>query len=266
MPDHAFLRIAFAFALAAPGMASAGDPDAIFANGFDPEPIVAPSGTWTWVPFPETRCGNNSATGLGTGASGGTYTDVSTNGWEADPNGNGNSYTVDIGAATGGGGGENSCCEASALPGCNDPEVLSCVCAVDSFCCQVQFDSLCVSEALQCGTTCSNEGAESDCCSASDAPGCTDQAVHDCVCATDFSCCSSGFDEVCVAQAIGECGAQCSQPPPVSDCCSASSVPGCTVPEVQACVCAIDPFCCAGGFDENCAALADQQCGAECQF
>jgi hypothetical protein len=35
---------------------------------------------------------------------------------------------------------------------------------------------------------------------------------------------------------------------------------------VQDCVCAIDPFCCASGFDENCAALADSQCGAECLF
>jgi len=65
MPDNAFLRIAFAFALVAHGPAIAGGPDAIFADGFDPAPIVAPSGTWTWVPFPETRCGNNSATGLG---------------------------------------------------------------------------------------------------------------------------------------------------------------------------------------------------------
>ncbi|HTV20273.1 MAG TPA: hypothetical protein VMG12_16425, partial [Polyangiaceae bacterium] len=181
-----------------------------------------------------------------------------------DPDGGGNTYTVDIGQFENPA--VNSCCEASPLPGCNDSEVLSCVCEADSFCCQVAFDSVCVSEALQCGGTCSNEGAESDCCSASSAPGCTDQAVHDCVCATDFACCSSGFDDVCVAQAISECGAQCTLPPPESDCCSASSAPGCTVPDVQACVCAIDPFCCSAGFDENCAALADSQCGAECLF
>jgi hypothetical protein len=181
-----------------------------------------------------------------------------------DPDGGGNTYTVDVGEFENPA--QNSCCEASSLPGCNDSEVLACVCAVDSFCCQVAFDAICVSEALQCGGTCSNEGAESDCCSASSAPGCTDQAVHDCVCATDFACCSSGFDDVCVAQAIAECGAQCTLPPPESDCCSASSAPGCTVPEVQACVCGIDPFCCTAGFDENCAALADSQCGAECLF
>ena len=181
-----------------------------------------------------------------------------------DPDGGGNTYTVDVGEFDNPA--VNSCCEASPLPGCNDAEVLSCVCEADSFCCQGAFDAICVGLALQCGGTCSNEGAESDCCTASSAPGCTDQAVHDCVCATDFACCSSGFDDVCVAQAISECGAQCTLPPPVSDCCSASSAPGCSVPEVQDCVCAIDPFCCTAGFDENCAALADSQCGAECAF
>lgn len=181
-----------------------------------------------------------------------------------DPDGGGNTYTVDVGEFDNTA--ENSCCEESALPGCNDSQVLACVCEADPFCCQIGFDAICVSQALQCGGSCPNDGAESDCCSASSAPGCTDQAVHDCVCATDFACCASGFDEVCVAQAISECGAQCTLPPPVSDCCSASSAPGCTVPEVQACVCAIDPFCCSGGFDENCAALADSQCGAECLF
>jgi hypothetical protein len=182
-----------------------------------------------------------------------------------DPDGAGNIYTVDIGEFVNNA--ENSCCSTSSTPGCNDDEVLACVCALDSFCCAVAFDEICVSEALtQCGGSCPNEGAESDCCTASSVPGCTDQTVHDCVCGADFSCCSSGFDDVCVAQAVAECGAQCNLPPPVSDCCSASSTPGCTVPEVQACVCAIDPFCCASGFDENCAALADSQCGAECQF
>jgi hypothetical protein len=52
-----------AFASAAP--AAAGDPDAIFADGFDPQPIAAPPASWTWVDFPDAFCGNGSATGLG---------------------------------------------------------------------------------------------------------------------------------------------------------------------------------------------------------
>lgn len=182
-----------------------------------------------------------------------------------DFDGGGNSYTVDIGEFTNAA--TNQCCEVSGAPGCNDDAVSACVCELDSFCCQVAFDELCVNLALtSCGGTCGNAGAESDCCSASAAPGCTDQTVHDCMCATDLGCCTSGFDDVCVAQAIAECGAQCSLPPPESNCCSSSPVPGCTVPEVQECVCGIDPFCCAGSFDPNCAALAESQCGAICQF
>lgn len=52
-------------ALSASVPAAAGDPDAIFADGFDPQAIVAPAGSWTWVDFPDALCGNGSATGLG---------------------------------------------------------------------------------------------------------------------------------------------------------------------------------------------------------
>jgi hypothetical protein len=106
--------------------------------------------------------------------------------------------------------------------------------------------------------------AESDCCTASGVPGCTVASVNDCVCLTDSQCCVEAFDDVCVTQAIAECGAACPRPPPVSDCCSASETPGCSVPAVQACVCAIDPFCCGVTFDPNCVNLAGAICGASC--
>jgi hypothetical protein len=175
----------------------------------------------------------------------------------------GNSYTVDVGVlefpeAS------NECCETSPLPGCNDAAVLECVCTTDPFCCQGQFDEFCVSEAFACGTQCVIPGAESDCCTASDAPGCTDPAVSACVCGTDIQCCFGSYDELCVSQAISECNLACTLPPPESDCCSASAVPGCTLEVVQECVCNIDPFCCAGGFDQNCAALAASECDAPC--
>jgi hypothetical protein len=159
----------------------------------------------------------------------------------------------------------NQCCEVSGQPGCNDPEVLQCVCAQDSFCCSTSFDEICVGEALACGSQCVIPGADSDCCTASSAPGCTDPSVNSCVCGIDSQCCSGAFDQVCVAEAVSECAAACTPPPPQSDCCGASAVPGCTVPDVQSCVCGIDPYCCAGAFDQNCAALAQEQCNAVCQ-
>jgi hypothetical protein len=175
--------------------------------------------------------------------------------------GSGTSYSIDIGAFVPP---ANGCCEVGTGPGCREPDVLECVCELDDFCC-LFYDEICAATAAaECGATCNNDAAESDCCTTSEGPGCTNDVVHTCVCGTDFSCCSVSFDELCVASAIAECGAQCSLPPPASDCCSASSAPGCTVPSVQECVCSVDPYCCAGSFDENCAVIAQDPCGAVC--
>jgi hypothetical protein len=107
---------------------------------------------------------------------------------------------------------------------------------------------------------------ESDCCTASGVPGCSVPAINECMCLTDVKCCADAFDDVCVVQAIAECGAECPRPAPVSDCCAASDVPGCGAPLVEACVCDIDPFCCGGRFDTNCVNLARAVCGAECSL
>ena len=52
-----------------------------------------------------------------------------------------------------GGGDPDSCCVAHGTPGCDDPVVESCVCALDTFCCNVQWDSQCVDqvETFGCG-------------------------------------------------------------------------------------------------------------------
>lgn len=108
-------------------------------------------------------------------------------------------------------------------------------------------------------------GSSNSCCEASDMPGCSDPEVFSCVCAIDSACCQSAFDEICVQEAIAECGAQCEQPAPTSTCCEAAPEPGCLDTEVQECVCGIDPTCCTSTFDENCANLAQGQCGASCE-
>ncbi len=170
-------------------------------------------------------------------------------------------YTVAVAEA--GPAGANSCCEAAPTPGCSDEAVAACVCEQDPFCCAAQFDESCVQRAVVCGAAC-GAPPESNCCEASDVPGCTVSEVHTCLCEIDFGCCVSGFDEICVAQAIASCGAQCDVPPPESDCCAASEAPGCTVPEASSCVCDIDPYCCVVSFDESCAAIATSQCDVGC--
>ena len=64
------LRAACAAWLAGLGLAfasatHAGDPDPIFGDGFEAQPIVAPAGVWSFVPFANAFCGNNTTTGIG---------------------------------------------------------------------------------------------------------------------------------------------------------------------------------------------------------
>jgi hypothetical protein len=45
------------------------------------------------------------------------------------------------------GGPPSNCCVANGGPGCTDPECQACVCGIDSFCCAVEWDTLCAGEA-----------------------------------------------------------------------------------------------------------------------
>jgi len=157
----------------------------------------------------------------------------------------------------------SNCCSTSSLPTCSDPEVSACVCELDPYCCEVEFDSICVQESLgQCGGTC--PAGEGSCCEAQEGPGCEDTEVLSCLCAIDMQCCTGSYDEVCAQEAIASCGASCEFPAPDSDCCSPGENPSCTDTEVADCTCDIDPFCCAHPFDDNCVAIAAGLCGAEC--
>ncbi len=106
--------------------------------------------------------------------------------------------------------------------------------------------------------------ASNDCCTESETPGCSDAAERACVCEADPACCSSGYDRFCVQLAQSECGAQCFAGASESDCCAPSAAPGCAQPGVEACVCDLAPFCCAGPFDVACTELALAFCGARC--
>jgi hypothetical protein len=104
----------------------------------------------------------------------------------------------------------------------------------------------------------------SDCCSIGEGPGCADDTLLTCLCQLDNACCRGPYDATCVAEARSSCSMSCGSPLPEHDCCTASGFGGCGAPDVEECVCAIDPYCCAGGFDENCVNLASFRCGAAC--
>jgi hypothetical protein len=134
---------------------------------------------------------------------------------------------------------------------------------MDSFCCEVEFDSICVGEAVQCGADCgTNEGS---CCDTADEGGCGDEEVEDCICAVDSQCCLSGYDQLCIDQAVAACGLQCELPPPESDCCEASDVGQCTDQEVSDCVGEFDAYCRNVAYDENCVAMGITYCNANCE-
>jgi len=86
-----------------------------------------------------------------------------------------------------------SCCIANGTPGCQDPQVQACVCQMDPYCCNTQWDGICAGEADDCGS------CNGDCCKANPTPGCDDEDVEECVCDGDMYCCNSKWDASCAA-------------------------------------------------------------------
>ena len=74
--------------------------------------------------------------------------------WPADDGGG----STDGGSSTGGGGlipGGSCCIDNSGAPGCDVPEIEACVCAIDGFCCDTEWDGICVDQAVaDCNADC----------------------------------------------------------------------------------------------------------------
>ncbi|MFH1529378.1 MAG: hypothetical protein ABIK09_01445 [Pseudomonadota bacterium] len=66
---------------------------------------------------------------------------------------------VDCGPCSGG-----DCCAPHDAPGCDDPDVVACVCSFDPFCCEATWDGICVDEAAnQCGAWCEPDWCDQLC-------------------------------------------------------------------------------------------------------
>jgi hypothetical protein len=170
------------------------------------------------------------------------------------------------------------------------------VCAADFFCCDSEWDSVCVDQAEDiCGLDCGGGGGtcEHDLCETGVAldPTC-DPCVAQ-VCAADSFCCEVEWDSVCVGQAEGICGLDCGGgPPPVEcgngacefgehclscpeDCGTCPACPhdvcdeGVALPfGCNSCtpnVCKVDSFCCEVAWDSFCVALVPQHCARPCE-
>jgi len=103
-----------------------------------------------------------------------------------------------------GGSEAGNCFLANGTPGCQDEDCCKTVCDADNFCCDVEWDSLCVDTALDlCGNAaCPGEG---DCFSANGTPGCEDETCCNIVCSIDPFCCDSEWDGICADEANDNC-------------------------------------------------------------
>ena len=56
--------------------------------------------------------------------------------------------------------GTQDCCEVAATPGCLDDAIEQCVCAQDAYCCETEWDDLCIGEVndFGCGTCVVDDG------------------------------------------------------------------------------------------------------------
>lgn len=138
---------------------------------------------------------------------------------------------------------------------CNVPSLLICLAGLAIVACDPDIDAPAV-ENLEPESPSSYAGPEptpvaaGDCCMTDSAPGCSDAGVQACVCAVDSYCCTTAWDSICVGEveSLG-CGT-CEAP---AYCCAGTTVPGCELPSVEACVCATDAYCCTTAWDNICA-------------
>ena len=112
----------------------------------------------------------------------------------------------------------------SGIVGCGEKLCQDCVCALDSNCCDVEWDGICASRATgECDLRCSCEPLN-DCCFGREEPGCEIPTCEACVCDIDEFCCSEFWDPGCAEDLAvsAECAAvcQCLGPggPCVGDC------------------------------------------------
>jgi len=94
------------------------------------------------------------------------------------------------------------------MAGCGDASVEACVCAAESFCCDVEWDVVCTVQTVLLGCAkCPGIGGGGDCCAAHGNPGCDDDMVEQCVCNEDYVCCVDQWDDICVDIAMSTCAA-----------------------------------------------------------
>lgn len=176
---------------------------------------------------------------------------------------------TDTGDPTGDGGPVGGdCCEPTATPGCDNDKLETCVCGLDDFCCNMEWDDQCIQVANDdCDAMCDGGPVvpPPGCCFGGKGAACDDEAIEACVCKLDAECCDT-WNADCVVTSINACDNMCPELEieGTGECCDIQAGPGCGDADVQLCTCAQDPFCCDTQWDDVCVELADNACEAAC--
>ncbi len=179
----------------------------------------------------------------------------------------------------------HDCCEGGSGTGCLDDLIEACVCAIDPYCCDVNWDGICAYrvEQYECGvctvaTDCDSNGVPDDCESDCNNNGIVDgcdiagETSTDCNVNTIPDECESPdcnangvLDECELASGtstdcndnlvLDECEIDFVGP---GDCCEIEHGSGCSNPTIQACICQDVPSCCDDEWDETCVAFVEQ--------
>ena len=163
--------------------------------------------------------------------------------------------------------GAGSCCLSGEGKGCSDEPCCLLLCQEDSYCCDVEWDSLCAAEAFWlCAPLCDEPcPAEGDCCSAHAGGGCREASCCAAVCSVDPTCCSEAWNASCVDLALQHCNELCGGACPGAEtCCETHASSGCSDTACCDLVCAQDAFCCFLGWGFDCVSAAEDLCGDLC--
>jgi hypothetical protein len=157
-----------------------------------------------------------------------------------------------------------SCFQPHGNPNCYDESCCNDVCAIDDFCCTVQWDLLCVSIArANCPSPIAvcGDNRNRSCFVAGAIGGCSNEQCCQEICLTiDPYCCEASWDEVCVAQAAAICSDQLLTSPGRGPCLEPHPIPGCSDALCATAVCDLLPVCCELGWDQRCAEAARAIC------
>jgi hypothetical protein len=142
-----------------------------------------------------------------------------------------------------------SCIVAHATAGCEDATCCETVCVDDSYCCNNQWDNVCVAEAQDLCYGCGGVSTQS-CYVVHDTPHCDEQACCDAVCAVDSYCCNNHWDAFCVTESndlCNSCGSALT-----GSCFQTHAKPHCDNDACCDTICAFDTYCCNTQWDSIC--------------